>query len=660
MKSKVIYAILISFVLLTPFIFSDKLYNDVISAKQIWFYGSMGLLVLIFGIDHLLRKESSSIKFNKIDIPLLIFFSYITIRTVHTPFTPLLNNTRFLNYALLLILYLIVKCINSNQPTKDKIQNKIPNNVHPRGENIPISEIILSVLILMGLCQAIWGLMQIYNLTNSFNPEFKITGTFFNPAPYSLFLSTIFPLALGTFLRKIDTGMYNLSHPFSHKFSYYKVSYYIALITIISILIVLPATLNRASFLGLLAGSLVILYFKFNLYYAIRKILNSKIKILILFTVISVFLCMLIFILYYSKRGSSEGRLLIWEITSKKIYEMPMCGFGVGRFEPEFNINQAEYFISHPEEMDEFKGTLAGNTKYCFNEFLEMTYELGFIGLLLFIFVLVSLFISKKNQRLTALTFKENTDFPLNHSNFNSLIIYSSSIISILVTALVSIPFYSLPTLIIFFLLIAFFSSEIKNAKIFPNGKWLLFILRFCTYGILLTLIPISVFLFSKTKHQYEAYHTWKQASMFYQLGDYKGANVLFSEICNPLQFSGSFLQYYGKSLYLDGKYEKSISVLLKAKMYNSDDILYCSLGDSYKANSNFERAEACYLYASYMVPHKLYPLFLLATLYDETGQREKAVLIAKRVLDKDLKVKSIATEEIKEKMYSILKKSGY
>lgn len=96
-----------------------------------------------------------------------------------------------------------------------------------------------------------------------------------------------------------------------------------------------------------------------------------------------------------------------------------------------------------------------------------------------------------------------------------------------------------------------------------------------------------------------------------------------------------------------------------RAISFTSDEILYCSLGDSYKTGKRYKEAERAYLYASFMVPHKLYPLYLLAVLYDETEQRDKAVATAMKVLNKEVKVDSEATKEIMMAMTKIIRKSG-
>ena len=95
--------------------------------------------------------------------------------------------------------------------------------------------------------------------------------------------------------------------------------------------------------------------------------------------------------------------------------------------------------------------------------------------------------------------------------------------------------------------------------------------------------------------------------------------------------------------------------MLNNTKKFTSDEILYCSLGDSYKACKMHNDAEEAYKYASFMVPHKLYPLYLLALLYDETGQKGKAFVLAKKILKKEIKVESEATVEIRKDMQVII-----
>ena len=71
-----------------------------------------------------------------------------------------------------------------------------------------------------------------------------------------------------------------------------------------------------------------------------------------------------------------------------------------------------------------------------------------------------------------------------------------------------------------------------------------------------------------------------------------------------------------------------------------------------------YTESEDAYRFASFMVPHKLYLLYLLVMLYDETGQNAEAYILALQILDKDTMMKSEAMEEIRAAINGIIKES--
>jgi tetratricopeptide (TPR) repeat protein len=105
------------------------------------------------------------------------------------------------------------------------------------------------------------------------------------------------------------------------------------------------------------------------------------------------------------------------------------------------------------------------------------------------------------------------------------------------------------------------------------------------------------------------------------------------------------------------GEHKKSIEILQEAKKFLQNTIVYTAMGDSYKALGEISEAENRYLFASHMIPSRFYPKYLLATLYDETGQREKAVKTAKELLQKEIKIESPAIKEIHGAMEQIILK---
>ena len=281
-----------------------------------------------------------------------------------------------------------------------------------------------------------------------------------------------------------------------------------------------------------------------------------------------------------------------------------------------------------------------------------MACEQGITGLFLFLAIIVSVFWGIKNERISIIKELKNEgikELKIEgcRNNYRIISLFTSSLIALLVCALISFPFYSLPTLIFFFLLLAMISSHIGEIDTFRMVAGLSFIQRLPKGTTFLFLLPFSIFLFGLTFQECKAYYYWDKAVKIYQVRNYKEACNTFSRVYNPLQYSGPYLQYYGKALYMNEEYQRNIEMLECALHFNSDEILYTTLGDSYKALKRYPEAEEAYLYASYMVPHKLYPQYLLANLYEDIGQDEKAFIKAEELLNKKIKVETTATEEI-------------
>ena len=78
---------------------------------------------------------------------------------------------------------------------------------------------------------------------------------------------------------------------------------------------------------------------------------------------------------------------------------------------------------------------------------------------------------------------------------------------------------------------------------------------------------------------------------------------------------------------------------------------MYNKLGKNYQALKQYDRAQKAYVQAAQMNPHRIYPLYLLALLYREMGDMEKARDMARQVIGKEPKVWSPAVEEMKTEM---------
>jgi tetratricopeptide (TPR) repeat protein len=86
--------------------------------------------------------------------------------------------------------------------------------------------------------------------------------------------------------------------------------------------------------------------------------------------------------------------------------------------------------------------------------------------------------------------------------------------------------------------------------------------------------------------------------------------------------------------------------------------MLYNVTGKNHQALKRYAEAEQCFLKAANIVPSRLYPWYLLANLYVETGETEKARETARIVLTKEPKEQSTAVREMREKMKNIIQET--
>jgi O-antigen polymerase len=586
----------------------------------------------------------------------------LLVRAATTPYMPLLHNQRFINYTLCVILYFIMKVMKELNNEKNKDDSFIPSFFH---------SFILNSLILTGLGQAIWGLLQLYGILPSFNSNFKITGTFFNPAPYALYLAVIFPMALGKVLSnekinneriKIIKGLQNekikdgsflhsfipsffhslipsLNIPsfissFFHSFIF-SFSYYLSFATVIAILLVLPTTMIRAAWVGALAGTLVVLQYKYHYIQRIWQFLNNPVRRITAMVVTLAILVLGGWGLFHLKKDSANGKLFIWEVTLGKIAEKPLFGDGIGRFEAEYNNWQAEYFQKHPKEMDGPKGWVAGNTKYCFNEYLEMASEIGIVGLGLFLAIAVVVFLGMNKLK------NINT-----RSDFFIPSLFHFSFLSILICAIFSFPFYSLTGQLLLIVII----SIVSSTDMFSRLSIIFSIKYYTKFIIAVPLFICSYFLFINLRN-YKAYQYWNNAYKLYQDGNYQDAEKNFIKAYLQLKNNDQFLVQYGKLLSMSHRYKESIVLLERAKKGWSDQVLYQTLGDSYKGLQLFKSAEQSYLLASFMIPSSIYSKYCLVLLYYETGDKESGKKWSEIILNIPVKVDSPAIKEIKKKI---------
>jgi tetratricopeptide (TPR) repeat protein len=108
------------------------------------------------------------------------------------------------------------------------------------------------------------------------------------------------------------------------------------------------------------------------------------------------------------------------------------------------------------------------------------------------------------------------------------------------------------------------------------------------------------------------------------------------------------FLYMYGYSLRKINQIEKSDSVLSLGTNYSSNPMFLNVMGNNSLTQGRYREAEERYKHAFYMVPNRLYPLYLLAKLYYTEGDTVRFLQMAEMVEEFIPKVESVNTESLR------------
>ncbi|WP_336533164.1 O-antigen ligase family protein [Bacteroides acidifaciens] len=479
-----------------------------------------------------------------------------------------------------------------------------------RKNHLSFPTIVTWVLIVLGGMEAIWGLRQIYGLDASNHSLYALTGSFYNPGPYSGYLAMIFPLCLYEWL--------NLKERTERTWAE-QGKYYIALGVMLLILCVLPAGMSRSAWIAAaISGTWV---------YGMHASWGSKLKefgrkykkkLVLACIVGSVIIIVAGYALFQLKATSANGRLFMWKISSMAIAESPVIGHGTGNFVSAYGRAQENYFANG--EFSETEELVAGSPEYAFNEYLQVAMEYGIPFLLV-----VSLVIA----------------FCLWKGSSEGRIGICGGVISFLVFSFSSYPMQIPGFAVTFYLLLA--ACAIGRSKV-----------------ILFLFISMMALLgtYYWKNNQYAACKDWYRSKMLYNIEAYQSAKEDYGKLYPELANRGAFLFEYGYSLHKLKEYDNSTRILEEAMTHSNDPMILNIIGKNYQALGDYEKAEEYLIRSTHRLPGRIYPYYLLVKLYAESEycQPEKLKYAAEIVLTKEPKVQSTAVREMREEVKKLLK----
>ena len=675
-------ALLLSIVVLVallPSVNADSLMNGTQSGKSFVFLLGVGFISVLAIIKFWMKPLKITLNIGIIDLLLLIFVLYLLATNSKVE---LFYSLLFLELIGLAILYIII-----------------------RQQNKQVFVWIFIAFVVGGLFQSIYGNLQLWGYFPSHHGLFKMTGSFFNPGPYAGYLAAVFPISLGFYL--FDKSIVVLPyHPsflkwisildktvvqlkrklFGTHFFYNNsrgefttveqvespihISYFpvksFALISLICMCLVLPASRSRAAWLAILISSLYLFSVKHQFYKRIILYFNNLTKKIILTVALFMLTVFLAGSLYFMKKGSADGRLLIGKISIEMIKDKPICGFGYDAFKKNYMDYQAKFFKGNPNSEEIL---VAGDSNYAFNEPIQLVVEYGFIGM--FPLIIVGLLLFKRYKPRDSDIIQSESASNVNSSfqsdqytNGESRLDWSllhtsrAVILSFFVFSLFSYPLQILPIKTCLIVSLAVAASILNGRK--KSVVYLPIINQKYLRNVLVSIISVGCFYLlwisgGRIISIQKAYTQWKNAFDLYNYGIYDDCLSDYKKAYPILNTNGDFLTNYGKALSMAGKQNDAVELLQQATIFYPNIVVYTALGDSYKMLKQPKQAEKAYMYAWYMNPSRFYPKYLLAKLYDESGQKKEAIKIAKELLEKEVKIESTAIKEIRYEMKKII-----
>ena len=465
-----------------------------------------------------------------------------------------------------------------------------------------LTTVLTWLLILTGAIETVWGLCQVYGYTASNHLLYALTGSFYNPGPYSGFVAMCLPVCLHEWLKRGKS-----------------IGGYIALVVLLLMLCVLPAGMSRSAWIAAAVASAYIgwMHYKKKIMAGIRK---HKALTVGAFIALS-------FVLggaYLLKKDSADGRLLMWKVAVQAIQEKPLTGYGWDYVAGAYGAAQERYFSKG--DYTEQEEHVAGSPEYVFNEYFQTAMAWG-VPVLCVILLLV----------IVAMTGHHVSG---NYGLFGSML-------SLAVFSFSSYPF-QFPLFVAAFglLVLTGLSGWLRFfpvALLFPVG------LCWCAgiYG--------GYVYFTHVQEREAVKNRWQRVRMFYHSGAYSEAVEFYMPFHEIMKWNARYLFELGHACHKIGNHEESNRYLKEALRVSADPMILNIMGKNCQAEKLYIEAEHYLLRSVGRLPGRIYPYYLLFKLYDEMpegkyvkGRKEWA---ARMVLEKEPKVQSTAIREMREEV---------
>lgn len=455
----------------------------------------------------------------------------------------------------------------------------------------------------VGLCAAggyeLWtGFMQLAGREASRHHLFDVTGTFFNPGPYAIFVAVVLAVSVAWWYRHGEA--------FAGRGRWSRVGAWSVAAVAVFCFPVLVATWSRAAWVAVAVAATCLLW------KAHRRMVFWGMGVAVCAGVAA----------YFLKQGSADGRLLMTMVAGRAWAGEWLCGHGLGGYAQAYGAAQEAFFAARPGSP---LSVVAGSPEYAFNGVLGVGVEQGVLGAVpALVLGLWSLAVLCRRGEVSA---------------YGWLVL--------LVSSLFSYPFALWPFLSLAVAWVALAVSleagtaEVrwwKRTAVWPVvavGGW-------CVWN-----------LSDDTARRVEAYEEFRRVRGIQDVAFLEDYRKKYED----LKAYPDFLFTFGTALREAGRYNESNAMLRQGTRVSCDPVFYTLMGNNYRDLGAVAEAESAYRKAFGMLPGRMYPLYRLMKLYEAEGQMRKAEEMARQIIAFRPKVDSPAVREMKNEAKKLTKR---
>ena len=455
----------------------------------------------------------------------------------------------------------------------------------------------------VGLCAAggyeLWtGFMQLAGREASRHHLFDVTGTFFNPGPYAIFVAVVLAVSVAWWYRHGEA--------FAGRGRWSRVGAWSVAAVAVFCFPVLVATWSRTAWVAVAVAAACLLW------KAHRRMVLWGMGVAVCAGVAA----------YFLKQGSADGRLLMTMVAGRAWAGEWLCGHGLGGYAQAYGAAQEAFFAARPGSP---LSVVAGSPEYAFNGVLGVGVEQGVLGAVpALVLGLWSLAVLCRRGEVSA---------------YGWLVL--------LVSSLFSYPFSLWPFLSLAVAWVALAVSleagtaEVrwwKRTAVWPvvaAGGW-------CVWN-----------LSDDTARRVEAYEEFRRVRGIQDVAFLEDYRKKYED----LKAYPDFLFTFGTALREAGRYNESNAMLRQGTRVSCDPVFYTLMGNNYRDLGAVAEAESAYRKAFGMLPGRMYPLYRLMKLYEAEGQMRKAEEMARQIIAFRPKVDSPAVREMKSEAKKLTKR---